>query len=356
MKGYAPMIKVNKPYSRFPKYMAHTEISAPRLVERVSTSFEGERIRLTDKEKKHMRRGQFAFGSVFPYVFDGLANAATYYPNLFEKTDKNYYVIELPIDDLCHLSLMGHERYNREHFVNELLKQGNPSDKEEAKHLRYIPLAKGDYLSIQPLIIGFRRKTQEEIPYQEIKRLMNLKTYSEHTQVIKTVFIYVLKALINPLFKGYAGGWFSCPNALQAKIIHTLKTLTPREKVREKFHNTSYCDLRPLTLRKHFLYLNTQDGSQNTNYIDVDAIDLWEHVSPTEIKVDGTYKYIRNWTRARDKLEAANRFFGVMEARGLMEGAKAFPTVCPKGIYYHKDEQTYRVYYKRSPGKVLKKK
>jgi hypothetical protein len=45
-----------------------------------------------------------------------------------------------------------------------------------------------------------------------------------------------------------------------------------------------------------------------------------------------------------------------METRGLMEGAKAFPTTQPKGVYYDRNKQKYRIYYKRSPGIIFKKK
>jgi hypothetical protein len=72
-----------------------------------------------------------------------------------------------------------------------------------------------------------------------------------------------------------------------------------------------------------------------------------ERVSPAELIVNSDYKYIRNWCKSREKLEAANRFFEVMETRGLIEGAKAFPVVCPKKAYYHKDSQAYQIYFKR---------
>jgi hypothetical protein len=361
------MIKVNKAYLHYPKIMAGTELSTLRQVQRVSVSFNEEPSLLTEKERKHLRRGQFAFGSIYPYVFDGLANAATHYgKEIFKNDDENYYVLKLPIDDLCEFSLMGYERYNREHFIHELLRRGSTPDKEEAKHLRYIPLGKGKYISIQPLIIGLGGKAQETISPTDLKRLMNLKTYSESMQVIRTVTIYVLKALINPLFKGYSGGWFSCPTALQAKIVHTLHELIPRriveenpdhmKSIDEKFHKIRKYELGGRFLRNHFLYLNTKDNSGNTGYIDVNAIDFWEHVSPSEIKIDGKHGYLRDWRRAREKIEAANSFFEIMENRGRMGGAKAFPVACPRKVYYHKDDATYRIYYKRNPEITLKRK
>ncbi len=344
------MLKIPKQhYSWYSKTMAYTETGSLRQIKEISTNAGASWTTLTNEERKQLKRGQFAFGSLYPYVFDGLANAATHCSKLFQPHNKYYYELELLIDDLCKLSLMGYERYNREHFIHELLRRGSTTDKEEAEHLRCIPLKAGKYISIQPLIIGFGKEKQEKIPHSTLKKLMNLKTYSEHTKVINSVIILVLKILIDPLFEGNAGGWFSCPNALQAKIIHTLQTLKSRERAREKEHPIRYYNLDPLFLRRYFLYLNSQDASLNTKYIETDALDLWEHVLPSELNVDGDRKYIRDWNKARKKLEAANRFFKTMEAKGLMEGAKAFPTSSPKGIYCHKDDTKYRIYFKRSP-------
>jgi hypothetical protein len=128
-----------------------------------------------------------------------------------------------------------------------------------------------------------------------------------------------------------------CP--IHAKIIHTLKT-----DEQQLFY---YLD--PLFLRRYFLYLNANDGSQNTNYIEVDAIELCEHIAPAEIIADGKYRNIRNWNRMREKLTLANEFFMTMETKGLMAGAKAYPTTCPKGVYYNKPTKKYRIYFKRSP-------
>jgi hypothetical protein len=321
-------------------------------VERISTDWGQNKTTLTDRERKDLKSAQFAFGSLSPYIFDGLANAATHCPKLFQETDENYYVIKLPIEDLYQLSLMGYERYNREYFMHELLRRGNITDINEVQHLRFIPIERGTYVSAQPLMLVFRQKNQEEIPRAELKRLMNLTTYNEHIKIIKTVFIYALKALINPIFKGYAGGWFSCPNALQAKIVHTLKTRPPIKEAIDKFGLNYFGDLEPRFLRKYFLYLNSLDGSQKTSHIDVNAIDLLEHVAPAEIKVDKGYTYIRDGLGVRCKLEKANRFFTIMETEGLMKGAKAFPT----GVYHYMKEQKYRIYYKRSPEITLKKK
>lgn len=332
--------------------MAYAETSSPRQVEKISKDLGKNWLTLTDEERKKLKRGQFAFGSLFPFIFDGLNNAATHHKELFKELDDYYYVMELPIDDLCQLSLMEYQTYNREYFMHELLQKGGTSDKEEANHLRCIPIAKGDYLSIQPLIIGFRQKTQEDISHAEIKRLMNLKTYSKCTKVIRKVRIYVLKILINPIFEGNAGGWFHCPTALQAKINHMLQTQSPMKNLLDAFSPDYFGDLEGLFLRKYYLYLNSIDGSPDANYVDTDAIDLWEHVSPSELIKDGEYINIRAREAARYKLQKANRFFTKMKTEGLMKGAKAFPTEAPegllKGVFYFNKKKEYRIYFERS--------
>jgi hypothetical protein len=56
-------------------------------------------------------------------------------------------------------------------------------------------------------------------------------------------------------------------------------------------------------------------------------------------------KYIRDCVGARIKLETANKFFRIMETRGLMKGARVFPI----GVYYEKASHTYKMYLKREP-------
>ncbi len=85
-----------------------------------------------------------------------------------------------------------------------------------------------------------------------------------------------------------------------------------------------------------------------------DTIDLWGHVSPSEINVNGSYKNLRDWNKARIKLENANKFFSIMREQGLTKGAKAHPTIntkgnCPNGVFYHKEIKKYQIYFKRSP-------
>ncbi len=304
---------------------------------------------LTDKERKSLKRSQFAFGTLYPYTFDGLAYVATHDRTLFQNHDEHYYTLELPINVWGDICLGGYQTHSKEHFMHELLRRGATTDKDEAKNLRCIPIGKGKYISFQPLMVGFTQKAQEDLSSLELKRLTNLRTFNEDTKKITTVKIYVIKQLIEPLYddddERFKGGWFSCPSALQAKINHTLKT--------DEQH--FFDGLEPLFLRKYFLYLNIHDRSHDKDsYVDVNGIDLCEHISPSKINAEGTYKCIRNWYEVREKLERANEFFKAMETQGLMKGAKAYPTTCPRGVYYDKPTEKYRIYFKRDPQLTLK--
>jgi len=155
-------------------------------------------------------------------------------------------VIELSIDDLYQLSFADfNTKGNKQHLVNELLKQGSIFGKEEIKHLRYIPINTGEYILIQPLIIGFKTKTQEETPTAEIKRLINIKTCSEHTKVINTVIIYILQALINSISPGNDKGWFS-------SYHRNMKTLNPA------IYSLRQC---PLSLQLLFMCIEAAHGA-----------------------------------------------------------------------------------------------
>jgi hypothetical protein len=44
---------------------------------------------LTDKERKQLKRSQFAFGSLFPFISDGLLNGATHFGKSFSKMATN---------------------------------------------------------------------------------------------------------------------------------------------------------------------------------------------------------------------------------------------------------------------------
>jgi hypothetical protein len=339
-------------YSRYPKTIAYAETNSAGQVKRIVRYANQEYTLLTDEERKKLKRSQFAFGSLYPYVFDGLTYIATHHKELLKEVDDLYYKLELPIDELCLASLSRYQKYNREYFIHELLRQGRTSSKEEEKHLRCIPLGDGKQVSIQPLIIGLVGKTQETISPTDLKKLMNLTTYSEHTQVINTVRLYVLKILIDPIFDGSDGGWFFCPTALQAKIVSMLKTQPPMKDLMDKFNPYYYGDLNALKLRKYYLLINSIDGSKESHYIEVDAIDLWEHVSPGEIIRNSGYANIRDWEVKRQILQKANRFFTDMEAETMMAGAKAFPAENPrdrlKGVFYDPKTKKYRIYFKRS--------
>ncbi|OEG71123.1 hypothetical protein ATZ36_16335 [Candidatus Endomicrobiellum trichonymphae] len=81
--------------------------------------------------------------------------------------------------------------------------------------------------------------------------------------------------------------------------------------------NNPHIKLTSLLLRKYYLYLNSLNGSTDNSYIFVDAVDLWKHVSPPEVKlVGGKYKCIANWETAKAKLKSAHRFFHELKSSG----------------------------------------
>jgi hypothetical protein len=196
--------------------------------------------------------------------------------------------------------------------------------------------------------IGFRQRTLEKISPSKLRSRQNLTTFNRDIKVINTVLIQILKPLIDPIFEGEPGGWFSCPNALQAKIIHALFTAEKFTDLKETFKR-----LTPLTLRRFFLYLNSHDGSQDADHMDLNAVEFWEHVSPSKIIVNNGFKYIRDWDSALNELDIFNQFFAFMEDQGLMKGAKAFPYKLQKNrsrrIYHDKRKQEYTILFKRSP-------
>ncbi len=84
----------------------------------------------------------------------------------------------------------------------------------------------------------------------------------------------------------------------------------------------------------------------------VDAVDLWEHVSPSEVKItDGKYKYIDNWEEAKTKLKAAHKFFQSLKSSGVLAGSKLQPatdTKFPDGLLAYQRTQQYKICYARS--------
>jgi hypothetical protein len=102
------MIKINKPNLHYSNRMMYAEIGSKRQVKMTSTDNKNWTT-LTEEERKQLKQSQFNFKSVFPYIFDGLAYAATYRQELFVPYDNRYYVLKLSIDDLCHLSLQEYQ-------------------------------------------------------------------------------------------------------------------------------------------------------------------------------------------------------------------------------------------------------
>jgi len=337
----------NKSFSKYSRTKVSTELGSPRQVKRISEDDGNNWNNLDENETPRLRRGkQFSFGTIYPYTFDGLAYIATHHPNIIKDKDDYYYVLELPIDIFCHYCLLDWHNASQGYLKSELLRQDKDKNQDEYKFLRYVSYAKGDYVSLDPIRIGFHYKTLNEMTNTELQKLKNLKTFTQNIKTIKTIIIYVLKPLLAPVLKkGSPGGFFFIPSALQAKIDTTL-----REDKKRK--SPLFKGLTALLLRKYFLYLNYMDGGQNPNYLIADSIDLWEHVSPAEINVNGSFTYLRNWNEARVKLETANKLFTFMETQGLMKGARTSPLTNetlphPKGIFYFKDTKKYQIYFKR---------
>jgi len=56
-------------YSKYPKVIAYTETSSPRQVKRFRQKADEDFYDLTETERKQLRRSQFAFGTIYPYMF-----------------------------------------------------------------------------------------------------------------------------------------------------------------------------------------------------------------------------------------------------------------------------------------------
>ncbi len=260
-------------YSKYPKVMAYTETGSPRQVKRFREKAGEEFYNLTEDERKQLKRSQFAFGSIYPYTFDGLAYIATHHKELSKKHGKKiikdagdyYYQVELPFEDFVNYCLLNWTD-SRKYLKNELRIYVVGSKTDEYKFFRYIPIAKGDYISGQPLIINFRYKNQSEMTELEVQRLKQIGRFNEETKIVQNIVVLTAKPFLNPiLYKDVGYGWFSVPSALQAKIDAHLEL------------NPKY-ELSSLFLRKYYLYLNTLDGSAAKPYIIVDAVDLGEHI------------------------------------------------------------------------------
>ncbi len=339
-------------YSKYPKVMAYAETGSPRQVKRFREKAGEEFYDLTEAEKKQLKRSQFAFGSIYPYTFDGLSYIATQHKELSKEYGRKlvkdagdyYYQVELPFDDFVNYCLLNWTN-SKKYLKNEMRIYVAGSRIDEYKFFRHIPIAKGDYISGQPLIINFRHKNQSEMTGLEIQRLKQIDRLNAEAKIVQNIVVLVAKPFLNPILHKNAGqGWFSIPSAFQAKIDAYLKL-------------NSDTKLSSLFLRKYYLYLNCLDGSTDKLYATIDAIDLWEHVSPSEIKItDGKYKYVANWKKASAKLKSAHKFFQELKTSGIMTGSKLQPAIdtkFPDGITAYQKPQQYKICIDR-PLKIIK--
>jgi hypothetical protein len=339
MKDYA--------YSKYPKVIAYTETSSPRQVKRFRQKADEDFYDLTETERKQLRRSQFAFGTIYPYTFDGLAYIATHHKELSKEygreivTDAGdyHFQIKLPFNGFIHYCLLNWID-SKKYFKEELRRYISGFKTDEHKFFRYIPISKGNYVLTQPLIISFHYKDQSKMTVLEVQRLRQIDKLDEGAKVIQDIAILIAKPLLNSIMhKGVGSGWFSVPSALQAKIDIHLE-LNPNVK------------LTSLFLRKYYLYLNTLDSSNNKSSMIVDAVDLWEHISPSEVKITGKkYKYIANWEVAKSKLKSAHKFFQGLKGSGVLAGSKLQPatnTKFPDGLFAYQRTQQYKICYARS--------
>jgi hypothetical protein len=346
------MSPANKSFVKYPKQLMFTELGSSRQVKRMRKSLEHQNWQtLSETDKKHLERSQFAFGNLYPYTFDGLTYIATHNREIIKDIDKYYYVIEMPFTDFIHYCLLEWTG-SRQYLKNELQRKCKMAEnQDEYKFLRYIPLVKGDYISIAPITIGFHYRPLTEMTKQEIQRLKQIDRFNPDTKAIKNIVIYVLKPLLSPILeKNKNGGYASFPSALQAKIDYILEHCQNELK---RFRN-----LTPIFLRKYFLFLNSRDHSKKSKqYLIIDAVDFWMHVSPSELSAgyNGKCLNIRNPKEKIQKLADANNFFAIMAEEGLMKGAKAFPTTSeiikqcqPVGIHYDKKSGKYKIRIERS--------
>ncbi len=174
----------NYSYSKYPKVMAYAETGSPRQVKRFREKAGEEFYDLTEAEKKQLKRSQFAFGSIYPYTFDGLSYIATQHKELSKEYGRKlvkdagdyYYQVELPFDDFVNYCLLNWTN-SKKYLKNEMRIYVAGSRIDEYKFFRHIPIAKGDYISGQPLIINFRHKNQSEMTGLEISKLHFLKEH-----------------------------------------------------------------------------------------------------------------------------------------------------------------------------------
>ncbi len=326
--------------------IAYAETGSPRQVARLMAN-QGENFyELTEVERKQLKRSQFAFGSIYPYIFDGLTYIATYYKELSKEYGKElitdagdyHFQVKLPFKNFIHCCLLNWAT-SKKYLKEELRRYTAGLKNDEQRDFRCIPISKGNYILTQPLIISFHYKSKSKMSELEVRRLKQIDRSSDEAKIIQDIAILVAKPLLNPiLYKGVGSGWFSVPSALQAKIDTHL----------DLNHNTG---LTSLFLRKYYLYLNTLDGSTDNLCMFIDAIDLWEHVLPSQVKItNGRYKYIANWNEAKAKLKAAHMFFQELKMSGIMSGSKLHPSTdakYPDGLFAYQKTQQYKICYTR---------
>ncbi len=326
--------------------IAYAETGSPRQVARLRAN-QGENFcELTEAERKQLKRSQFAFSTVYPYTFDGLSYIATHHRDLSKSygrkviTDAGefFYEIKLPFADFIHYCLLDWTD-SKKHLKDELRNYASGSKTNANKFFRYIPISKGNYVLTQPLIIFFHCKDQAEMTSLEVQRLRQIDRFNENSKIIQNIVIHVVKPFLNPiLHKGVGHGWFSVPSALQAKIDTYLKL-------------NSNIELTSLFLRKYYLYLNSLDNSYNKSSMFVSSIDLWEHVSPSEMNlVNGKYRCIKNWEKAKAKLKSAHKFFQGLKKFGVLSGSKLQPAIdnkFPDGLFAYQKTQQYKICYTR---------
>jgi hypothetical protein len=334
-------------YSKYPKRVAYAETGSPRQVKEFSQKSGDNFYDLTEAERKQLKRSQFAFGTIYPYTFDGLAYITTHHKELSQKygreiikdAGKYLYEVELPFDDFVHYCLFNWTG-SGVYLKNELRRYVAGSKIDEYKFFRCIPVEKGKYLTTQPLKISFFHKNQSEMTKLEVQRLKQIDRFNDEAKIIQNIVIHIIKPFLNPILHEKIGqGWFFVPSAFQAKIDYLLD-------------NNPRIELTSLFLRKYYMYLNTLDGSTQKPYMLVDAVDLWEHVSPSEVKVTNEkYKYIANWESAKAKLKSAHMIFQLMKMSDTMTGSKLYPSIdnnFPDGILAYQRTQQYKVCYDRS--------
>jgi hypothetical protein len=135
-------------YSKYPKAMAYAETGSPRQVKRFREKAGEEFYDLTEAERKQLKRSQFAFGTIYPYIFDGLAYIATYHEELSKEYNRKlitnagdyHFQIKLPFNNFIHYCLL--EWTDSKKYLKEELRRyiaGLKTDEHE--FFRYIPIS-----------------------------------------------------------------------------------------------------------------------------------------------------------------------------------------------------------------------